>query len=357
MKFVFAVAISMMALAVSALGGGGEWQFVDRPPVVEVDGQVVRNPEVSFVGDIGHQRTLASVNNPAPLPTRLPGGSRKEVLDHIVSSNSIAMNVYVGVGVYGEGRYELLTGRASRGFSSYNEFLADVRIGMGLVIEKFRTNNIRPDHDIITRVLVTYFNDDITTDRGSPQALSKGNFACKFQDLTLERAMAVIGPDSPSLAEQVIIPVSSLKSVRVTAFAAPGITAEMTWTDSAKPILSSNWRNFDLASQTTTPSYLHLSSWLLSGERRVRINLQTASGVVGNYTEFGDNLKDVQLQMTTERIRVISPRGAEVAIFESSDLSNWVETATVATDVTGAEITLGFPRPKLKFYRGESLSD
>jgi hypothetical protein len=350
---MFAIVTFMVTLAVSALGGGGEWSFVDRSPVDMVDGQVVRNPEVSFVGDIGHQRALASVNNAPALPARLPGGSRKEVLDYIVSSNSIAMNVYVGVGVYGEGRNELLTGRASKGFNSYEEFLADVRVGMALVVEAFKTNVIRPDHDVYTTILVIYFNDGKSENRGSPIALSKGNLACKFRDLSLDKAMAVVGWNSKSDAEQVIIPVSSLKSVRVTAHASPGIIAEMTWTDAAKPVLSSNWRDFDLASQTTTPTYLHLSSWLLSGDKRVRINLESASGHTKGYTQFGDDLGVVKLQMTSDTLLVVYPRGASVRIRASSDMMSWDNIALVETDATGGQITLGTPRPQFQFFLGE----
>ncbi len=344
-----------MLMSLSAFAGG-EWVFTDPPITQNPDGSVVRNPAASIKGDWTSGRVLHGTTTPTSLPERLPGmGSREAMLDYIVASNNMAMNVHISLLVEQPSRQELMTGRWSNGFRSYRECLDDIRNGMSFVLERFSTNKIPATSLVYAIVYVTYFNDNVTNqDRGNGLALSIYNPVDRFDRINLDKIMGAIEIDDDIGYGQVIVRVPVLDWIVMKVEVQPGLIAEMSWTKAMGAQPSSLWQQYSKR-EWTTPTYLYLRNWYADGSKPTRISLRKASGGVrSTYTQYGDNLENVQLGLSATSLDVLSPRGATVTVYGSTDLNTWTPLTDLQTSSNGASLVLGQPRPHHMFFRGEA---
>lgn len=346
-----------MLMSLSAFAGG-EWVFTDPPITQNPDGSVVRNPAASIRGDWTSARVLHGTTTPNTLPERLPGmGSRMEMLDYIVASNRLGMNIYVGLVIYEPvaERFELTTGKRSDGFASYADFLVDARTGLELVLARYATNNLNRSRIVYATLYVTYFNGmpQNSTERGNGMALLVANPVSRFADLSIERIMESLEPTDDVGIAQVIIPVPRLNRITMTAQVATDRIATLNWTESSGPILNSEWGK-QSPKEWSTPTYLYLRSWLCEGTMPVRVELRTTDGSISSYTQFGDALADVQLRMLAggTSIMVYRPRGASVEISSSPDLLNWVHEISIEVGSDPISVNLTQPLSSVHFFKG-----
>ena len=351
-------ALMLTSLSLPAFAGG-EWVFTDPPINQAPDGSYVRNPSASIRGDWKQNRVLHGT--PSSLPDHLPGmGSRETMLNYIVASNNLGMNIYVGLVIYEPvtERFEMTTGKWSDGFASYADFLVDARTGLELVLSRYATNSLNPDHIVYATLYVTYFNGMPlnSAERGNGMAMLVANPVSRFADLNIEKIMESLEPtDNVSIA-QVIVPVPRLDKIVMTAQVATNRIATLSWTESSGPVLNSEWGK-QSPKEWSTPTYLYLRSWLCGGTMPIRIQLRTVAGNIVDYTQFGDNLGDVRLQMLNggTAILVYRPRGADVDLSSSPDLVNWTHQLSIQIGSEPTSVNVARPLGNMHFFKGEAF--
>ncbi len=356
MKTMWALVLIFVSL-LPAFAGGGEWVFTDPPLTQSTDGSYVRNPSASIRGDWKQNRVLHG--SPTALPDRLPGmGSRENMLDYIVASNNFAMNVNIGLVIEEPASeyFSLRTGRWSDGYRSYSEALTDIGTGFALVWNKFRTNNLPQDSLVYATITVTYFHDNVVgEDRGNGLALQVYNPVDRLNRVTLEKILASIEIDDPIDYGQVIVRVPRLTSINMKVEVQPGLIAELDWTAAgAKP--STLWRTLS-SREWTTATYLYLRNWYADGSKPGRFTLRSQAGQVVTYTQYGDNLGDVRLEMLrgATAIRVSRPRGATVDLSSSPDLVNWTYQIGVQVGSEPTMVNIAQPLSIVHFFKGEAF--
>lgn len=352
MKTLWAIVLTLVSVSLSAFAGG-EWVFTDPPITQTPDGSYVRNPDASIKGDWKQNRVLHGT--PVKLPDQLPGmGSRETMLNYIVASNNMAMNVHIHLLIEQPSRFELSTGRWSDGYASYRDCLDDVRKGMKFVLDKFRTNDLPSQSVVYGRIYITYFNDNVTgEDRGNGLALSVYNEVSSFEDMTLDRIMGALEIDDEIAYGQVIVRVPRLDGINMQVQIQPGVVAELDWSASTGAKPSSLWRERS-SREWTTPTYLYLRNWYADGSKSGRFTLRAHTGQVITYTEYGDNLGDVAMQMLHggTAIRVFRPRGAAVDLASSPDLLNWTYQISVQLHSEPIDINVAQPLSNMQFFKG-----
>ncbi len=351
MKTLWAIVLTLVSVSLSAFAGG-EWVFTDPPITQAPDGSYVRNPDASIKGDWKTSRVLHGT--PSSLPDHLPGmGSKETMLNYIVASNNMAMNVHIGLVIETPVRHELRTGRWADGFSSYAECLKDIGTGFALVWAKYRTNDLPHDSLVYATITVTYFNDNVVgEDRGNGLALQVYNPVDTVERVTLDKILASIEIDDKINYGQVIVRVPRLTSINMLVEVEPGLIAELDWTAAgAKP--SSLWRTLS-SREWTTPTYLYLRNWYADGSKPGRFTLRSQTGQVVTYTQYGDDLGDVRLEMLrgATAIKISRPRGADIDLFSSPDLVNWTHQISVQVGSEPAMVNVAQPSINMQFFRG-----
>ncbi len=354
MKALWALVLTLVSVSLSAFAGG-EWVFTDPPIIQTPDGSYVRNPDASIRGDWKQSRVLHG--SPSKLPEQLPGmGSREAMLNYIVATNNMAMNVHISLVIETPVRRELSTGRWADGFSSYAECLKDIGTGFALVWAKYRTNDLPHDSLVYATITVTYFNDNVVgEDRGNGLALQVYNPVDTVERVTLDKILASIEINDKIDYGQVIVRVPRLASINMKVEVEPGLIAELDWTATgAKP--SSLWRTLS-SREWTTATYLYLRNWYADGSKPGRFTLRSQAGQVVTYTQYGDNLGDVRLEMLhgATAIKISRPRGADVDLVSSPDFRTWTHQISVQIGSEPIMVNIAQPMSIMHFFKGEAF--
>ncbi len=325
---VLIMVVALLAFLVDAIGDGWTTPVVESLPYKET-AETIESAEVQRMSVVSPTRNSPRLAGTVGglLPTELHLGSLRRARNFMVATNGLAAMVTVGLEVYptSTSTFSTKTQRQFVGFGSFEEFVEDSRLGMNLVLNKFRTNVLSPDIVVHAKLAIMYFSDDPES-TNYRTALSMINPICSFRDLTLDKAMSVIGAEAPSLSEIMVVPVPELVSVSMQVLVDANTMATMDWTPETGPRLSS-WKE---PKEFTTSYYLYIRPWVVTNADYVRINLRSRSGEVKTYTQWGGAIVPPTLTLNRDgTVNVSATRGSDVAIEASQDLRVWSYQTTL----------------------------
>jgi len=286
----------------------------------------------------GQSATNGSTNA-APaytLPLRLPIGSELEVRSYIVGTNNLGlnlgMNTWVGFGYLDtNGDYQnLRCGINRQGYASYEAFLDDTTNAAALILDDFLHGtdawDYIPGSDIYANIAVSYFNDS-----GGVSPVGTGEAMYIYQNIgpiqnatigSIRNAFS-ISTSNIVISESIYIPSPTMTNFE-TVIDLPGKGSNcFSWSLASGVRASSGWPTTPY--NGTTRGWIDIDKFASVGTNAARFTIGLADGQSAVYTHKGDRIAPpgVNVASDAKSIDLKVPRGADVAVYSSSNFVNW----------------------------------
>ncbi len=252
------------------------------------------------------------------LPDRLPIGSESELLDYIVSTN-LWINLYFSLSFTNDsGRQIQFNKTRYGGYQSFKKFMEDLTIASEDSIFVVANSTNYNGSTINATVLLHYL------EAGNPHPvglwLTRYNLGVASQLTPNIITNTLFGLSSQYDTVQAVVPVPILSGLDIEVTLDSGQLASYSWSSSG--ITKANWQGKLI--NDTISGYVLLNKWFSTGVYRARITIESGNHST-IYTQFGEQISPPTLKMNEYSLEISAPHGADVTVFRSTDLNNWIQ--------------------------------